>query len=122
MRLDASGRALVWGQTVQKPGRIGCVTVRLMTAATTVPAAGSGASPVTLIETTPFAPSGAELRVSSSRSAVGKGTYALVVPAAPATAVGNTAVVIAVVTAAPPKVAPRSPRVAMNFLVRTPKS
>jgi len=78
----------VRGHTVQNPGADGGVTVRLSTAAVTVPVAGSGALPVMATETVPFAGTGRDPRVSSSRCDVDIATYALVVPAADTVAAG----------------------------------
>ena len=74
LTFEALGRDLEWGQTVQNPGAAGGATVRLRTAAVTVPAAGSGAAPVTLTEIVPPGAIGRAALVSSSRCDVGIGT------------------------------------------------
>ncbi len=87
------------------------MTVRLSTAATTVPGAGSGAAPVTLTDSEPPAGRAVDRRVSTSRCAVGIATYALVAFAADATDAGRAVVVIAApATTAPSRATERSRR------------
>ena len=62
------------GQTVQNPGPNGATTVRLRTAAVTVPGAGSGAAPVTLTDSVPPGASAEVCRVSTSRCDTGIAT------------------------------------------------
>ena len=86
------------------------MTVRLSTAATTVPGAGNGAVPVTLTDSDPPAGSAVESRVSTSRCAVGIATKALVAFAADATDAGKVVVVIAEPATITPSTAPERSR------------
>ena len=86
------------------------MTVRLSTAATTVPGAGKGAAPVTLTDTDPPAGTAVASRVSRSRCAVGMATKALVAFAADATDPGRAVVVIAAPAMIAPNRAPERSR------------